>query len=101
MGGSGGGFLSGALATLAGALLVAGALCLYVATPNQRLLATRPAPRPARAAGCACLVAALAILLALMGSATAVFTWAIGLMTAWTIPPVVIAWLRHRRQARP
>lgn len=96
MGGGGGELLSGALATLAGALLTGGALCLYVATPHQRLLATRPAPRPARVAGCVCLAAALAILLALMGPATAVFTWATGLMTAWTILPVAIGWLRHR-----
>jgi hypothetical protein len=79
-------------------LLTGGALCLYVATPHQRLLAARPSPRPVRAAGSVCLAAALAILLALMGPATAVFTWAIGLMAAWTIPPVAIAWLRHRRQ---
>lgn len=86
---------------LAGVLLAGGALCLYAGTPRQRLLATRLPPRLARAAGCTCLAAALAILLALMGPATAVFTWTIGLMTVWTIVPVAIGWLRHRKEAEP
>lgn len=86
---------------LAGTLLTGGAICLYASTPHQRLLATRLAPRPARAAGFACLAAALAMLLALMGPATAVFTWTIGLMTAWTILPVAVGWLRHRKETRP
>jgi hypothetical protein len=33
----------------------------------------------------------------LMGPATAVFTWMTGLMLLWTIPPVVVGWLRHRQ----
>lgn len=92
--------MTGFAATLSGALLIGGAICLYAGTPRQRLLATGPAPLPARAAGYACLGAALAILLALMGPATAVFTWTIGLMTVWTILPVAIGWLRHRKETR-
>lgn len=100
MAGGGGEFLS-LQAAFAGALLLGGALCLYAGTPHQRLLAARPASRRVRVAGGACLAAALALLLARMGPATAVFTWTIGLMTAWTILPIAIGWLRHRRQARP
>lgn len=88
------------MAALIGALLVAGALCLYAGAPNQRLLAAPLASRPARAAGCACLAAALAMLLATMGPATAVFTWTTGLMLVWTILPIVIGWLRHRDETR-
>lgn len=88
-------------ATLSAFLLIGGAACLYQATPHQRLLVTPLSARTALVAGSVCLVGALAILLGLMGSATAVFTWTIGLMTAWTIPPVVIGWLRRRRETRP
>lgn len=86
-------------ATLAMALLVTGAVRLYLTTAHQRLL---PAPLPVRARGIggACLVGALVILLGLMGTATAVFTWAIGLMVAWTIPPVAIGWLHYRKGTR-
>lgn len=85
-------------AMLAITLLAGGAACLYVATPNQRLLARSPAPRFLRIVGLVCLVCALAVLLGLMGPATAVFTWMTGLMLAWTIPPVVVGWLRYRKR---
>lgn len=87
-------------ATLAVALLIAGGGCLYLTTTHQRLLAA-PLPLSARAAGWVCLLAALAILLTFMGPATAVFTWTIGLMMAWTIPPIAIGWLRYRKETRP
>lgn len=88
-------------AVLSALLLIGGATCLYLITPHQRLLATPPSARVALVAGLACLVGALAILLGSMGPATAVFTWTVGLMTAWTIFPVVIGWLRHRKETRP
>lgn len=83
-------------ATLAALLLAGGGACFYLTLPHQRLL---PAPWPSgkRAAGWLCLAGALAILLCLMGPATAVFTWTIGLMAVWTMPPIIIAWLRHRK----
>jgi len=88
-------------AILAGALLLGGAVSLYLSTPNQRLLARRPARRAMQAIAGLSLTAALAILLALMGPATAVFTWTIGLMLAWTILPVAIGWRHHRKGTRP
>src|SRR3546814_12329160 len=87
--------LAAALAVL---LLVGGAAGLYLTTSNQRLVAAPLPSRTARVAGLASLFAALALLLGLMGPATAIFTWMIGLMLAWTIPPVVIGWLRHRKE---
>jgi hypothetical protein len=90
--------LAAALAVL---LLVGGAAGLYLTTSNQRLVAAPLPSRTARVAGLASLFAALALLLGLMGPATAIFTWMIGLMLAWTIPPVVIGWLRHRKEIMP
>lgn len=88
-------------AVLAVASLAGGAACLYLATPHQRLLARPLAPRVGRLVGLAGLAAALAILLGVMGPATAVFTWATGLMALWTIAPVAIGWRRHRKEGRP
>ncbi len=85
---------------LAAVLLTAGALALYLCAPHQRLLSA-PARKPAAWIGAALLAAALALLLTMMGPATAVFTWMTALALLWTIPPVVIGWLRFRRSARP
>jgi hypothetical protein len=86
------------LAISAFLLLAAGATSLYLATAHQRLLARPPATPVLRVAGFGSLAAALAALLMLMGPATAVFTWTIGVMLAWTLPPVVIGWLRYRKE---
>lgn len=87
-------------AAIAGALLIGGGVCLYLTTSYQRLLSAPLPLRTARVAGWLGLAAALAILLSLMGPATAIFTWTVGLMMAWTIPPVAIGWLRYRREAQ-
>ena len=87
-------------AALAALLLIGGALCLYLTTPHQRLLAAPLSTRAAPIIGWLCLAAALAILLGVMGPGTAVFTWTIGLMMVWTIPPVVVGWLRYRTGTR-
>lgn len=84
-------------AAVAALLLIGAAASLYLAAPHQRLLAG-PLNAPALpVAGLLCAVGALALFLMLMGPATAVFTWMTGLMLVWTIPPVVIGWLRHRK----
>lgn len=87
------------LLACAAALLVAlGALLLYLATPHQRLFVTRP-----KSIGYLCVAGGLAILIgllvlvSLMGAAAAVFTWVVGLMVFWTIPPVLAGWLRYRK----
>jgi hypothetical protein len=84
-------------AALAALLLIGGATGLYLATPHQRLLARPPAAAWSKPAAMICAACALVILLMLMGPATAVFTWMTGLMLLWTIPPVVVGWLRHRQ----
>ncbi|RYE70320.1 MAG: hypothetical protein EOP17_01090 [Rhizobiaceae bacterium] len=85
------------LALLAAALLVGGATVLYLAAPNQSLTRQKAGP-PVAYAGVAALVGALVVLLSLMGPATAVFTWMTGIMLLWTVPPLAIGWLRHRRE---
>src|SRR3546814_14624939 len=90
--------LAAALAVL---LLVGGAAGLYLTTSNQRLMAAPLPSRTARVAGLASLFAALAPLLGLMGSAAAIFTWMLGLMLAWALPPVVIGRLPPRQEYMP
>lgn len=86
-------------ALIAAAAGIIGATCLYLAAPNQALLDSVPNKRPVRIAGYSGLIIALASLLTLMGSATAVFTWTIGLMLLWTVPPVAIRWLKFRKES--
>ena len=84
----------GAFATLAGAL------CLYLAAPNQALLAGHVRRRRLWAwLGVASLIVALLLLRAAMGSATAVFTWATGAMLVWSVVPVAARWWRFRGEA--
>src|SRR3546814_15708414 len=90
--------LAAALAVL---LLVGGAAGLYLTTSNQRLVAAPLPSRTARVAGLASLFAALALLLGLLGPATGIFTWMIGLLLAWTVPPAVIGRLRQRQGIPP
>lgn len=84
-------------AILAIALLIFGASALYLAAPHQQLLRVA-APRSLALAGGLAIIVALIILLSIMGPATAVFTIFIALMFLWSIPPVVIAWIRFKQK---
>jgi hypothetical protein len=77
---------------------VIGATCLYLAAPHQALLDRVPDLRFLRLAGAFGLIVALVLLLTLMGSATAVFTFTIGLMLLWTVAPIVMRWLIFRKE---
>lgn len=85
-------------AWLAALALLIGTTCLYVATPHQALFRAALPRKPLIITGCVTLAISLALLLGQMGSATAVFTWMTGLMFLWSVPPVVIRWLRYRRE---
>lgn len=85
-------------ALFAAIAVVTGTTCLYLAAPHQALLARVPDTRILLLAGIAGLAAALGLLLTLMGSATAVFTWVVAMMVLWTVPPIVIRWIRFRRE---
>lgn len=87
------------LAAFAVVLVFAGAAVAYLTAPHQALLKRRMTAPFSKIAGALALFGALAVLLSLMGPATAVFTWATGLMLLWSIGPVAIGWMRHRRSA--
>lgn len=86
------------LAWLATFALTIGAGCFYLAAPHQALVAVPVSGRALRLAGMIGLVVALGLLLMLMGPATAIFTWTVGLMFLWSVPPVVLRWLRYRKE---
>lgn len=86
------------LAGLAALALILGAGCFYVAAPHQTLITPPANSRTLRLVGLFGLAIALILLLLFMGPATAVFTWMVGMMLLWSIPPIVIRWLRFRRE---
>ena len=78
---------------IAGLLVCAGTILVYMAAPTQKL-AAKPLPRPCLVGGWLALLLALAPLLAIMGPATAVFTWMTGAMLVWSFAPLAVAWWR-------
>ncbi|TXS94033.1 hypothetical protein FV139_10500 [Parahaliea maris] len=79
--------------------LTLAALCLYLASPHQKLV-QRPLPGRALAlTGIALGVSTLALLNSYFGPAIAVFILVTGLMLLWSLPPLAIAWLHHKRQS--
>jgi hypothetical protein len=86
------------VAWLAALALLIGAGCLYLASPHQAVSTSPVNGRALRLAGTAALLAALVLLLSRMGPATAVFTWTVGLMLLWSLPPIGLRWLRFRKE---
>ncbi len=83
------------MAILAGLCLLVGTSALYLASPNQRL---RQEPlRWARWPGWALLALGQALLWAIMGVATAIFTGLTATMLLWSVIPLAIAWQRGER----
>lgn len=81
----------------AAVLILLGAGLLYLASPNQRLnVAALPSTLLAWA-GLLLLLFALILLLQFSGSATSVFILLTGVMFVWTVPPMVIGYLQHKR----
>ncbi|MFT3964560.1 MAG: hypothetical protein QM690_01600 [Sphingobium sp.] len=86
------------IAWLAALPLLIGAACFYLAAPHQIVLKPPVSGRALQITGAVALLASLVLLLTQMGSATAVFTWTVGLMVLWSVPPIVIRWLRFRKE---
>ncbi|WP_226662774.1 hypothetical protein [Microbulbifer aggregans] len=87
-----------ALLLISAAVLVAlGSMLLYLASTNQRLFSTALPTRAFAWTGLLVLVFALILLLQYSGSGSAVFILLTGMMFVWTIPPMVIAYLRHKK----
>lgn len=83
----------------AAAAIIGGAMGLYAGTRHQALIRPGVAARPCRIVGTLLLLIALALLVTVQGSATAVFTWATAAMLVWSIVPVAIGWWRFRQGA--
>lgn len=79
-----------AVALLAAALGGFGALAIYVTSPNQRLLARRPAWPLAAALGGLLLLVATGLLQQVMGPAAAVYSILMLAMTIWTALPFAL-----------
>jgi hypothetical protein len=78
------------------ALAILGAILLYLASDNQRLL-RRHAPRRVFAiAGFAAEVTSLVTLFQVFGPATAVFVWITITMTIWSIVPLMSVWYQKK-----
>ncbi|WP_428820627.1 hypothetical protein [Microbulbifer sp. MCCC 1A16149] len=84
----------------AAALLVLGSILLYLASANQRLFSTVPSARTLVFTGLLLLVFALVLLLQYSGTGSAVFILVTGVMFMWTVPPMAIAYLRHKGEAQ-
>lgn len=79
-------------------LAIAGAMLLYVASPQQQLLARVPWPPRHRVwPGASCLVWSLVLLWPRMGAAAAVAAWLTLLMLVWTLAPFLGAWRARSR----
>lgn len=79
---------------------VAGATALYLAAPNQRLTARAIPARSSAMLGGGGLATALAILLQVLGPATAVFSLLTLVMTALTALPFIAAALAPRKTGK-
>ncbi|MEE4451005.1 hypothetical protein [Novosphingobium resinovorum] len=78
-------------------LVMAGALLLYLSSPNQSVT-----PLPRRACGrggAAVLLAGQGVLLAWAGPATAVFIALTFASLVWSLVPLLALWLRARGEA--
>lgn len=88
-------------AVASGLCIIVGAALIYLATPHQKL-ARRVMAKPLLLTAGSMLVAIAAyLLMTIMGAATAIFTVIIVIMLLWSLPPLLIAWLRHRMDAQP
>ncbi|WP_116368159.1 hypothetical protein [Parahaliea mediterranea] len=83
-----------ALATLA--CLIAAALGLYLASPHQKLTTRTLPARTLALSGCALVGVSFYLLNRYFGSATSVFLLLTALMLLWSLPPLAVAYLRHR-----
>ncbi len=88
------------LIVLAAGAGIAGAVLLYLASPQQSWRAAGPWPVRARGwPGGLCLLISLLALLQLLGALAATFTWLTLLMLVWSAMPFLGAWRsRHRRR---
>lgn len=83
------------IAAVGAFLVMAGAVNLYLASPNQRLTRTPVRRRSAGWAGAAAMIAGVTLLLKWAGPATAIFIALTVAMLIWSFVPVAAAWARR------
>lgn len=89
------------LASLAIAGGIAGALLLYLASPQQQLRAAGPWPAHRRGwPGAVCAVVSLAAMTRLVAPMEAVFAWSVLLMFVGSVAPFLGAWRARSRAAK-
>jgi len=81
-------------------LIISGSMLLYLASRNQKVTVRALPGRIFSLVGGLSLVTALVLLRQYSGSATSVFILMTGVMLVWTIPPMVIAYLRHNGEGQ-
>ncbi|WP_404478980.1 hypothetical protein [Novosphingobium sp. BL-52-GroH] len=85
----------------AGALLVmAGALMVFLSSPNQSLTGAAFPRRACGFGGGAAMLAGQGVLLGWAGPATAVFIALTAASLVWSVVPLIVLWLRMRQEAR-
>lgn len=83
-------------------LIMLGANLVHLASPHQKLMRVAGPRRPVIAAvGTAMLAIATLLLVRALSFLGGIFTALTLVMLLWSVPPLAIAWLRQRREARP
>lgn len=80
-----------------GLLVLLGALALYAASPNQKLL-KQPAGKAVLWGGLAVLLIGTILLFTWAGPATAIYIMMTLAMFVWTVVPMAAAWARRPRE---
>lgn len=83
---------------ISGLGLVMGGILFYFGTPHQQLDRTIAPKRSLRWGGLVLLIVATTLLATRMAVSAAIFSATIVVMTIWSLAPLLIAWLRHRRE---
>ncbi|WP_078084728.1 hypothetical protein [Microbulbifer mangrovi] len=90
-----------ALLLISAAVLIAlGSGLLYLASANQRLLSNVLPSRLFASSGLLLLALALTLLLQYSGTGSAVFILMTAVMFMWTVPPMLIAYSRYKREGQ-
>lgn len=82
------------------ALALAGALLLYISAPHQRLVPVIRAKMATRGGGLLSLILSGALLSGTLSTTAAVFVVCMIVMAAWSLLPLLFAWISRDRPAK-
>ncbi len=89
------------VAFAAALLAFGGSWLLYLVSPQQQWWPTPLATRPGLSVAAVALLASLVLLLAVMGTGAAFFSWLTAIMLVTTLAPFLGAWRRNHHAAGP